>query len=326
MKLTDDEVLARLRASFQETAARTPIGDGRLGELTTTPLAKDRRTLVAAFSAAAAVAVIAGTGVVMANVGTGGSVSPVSGGFPAPTAACTPQNSYVTASVQELAGMTYLLSSPPPGYQLYGAWGTIDRSGCAGTTNWYVEYNKVVDGHDTTSIQLQVTTATARTPTGEALRSELGDLAPQRVPSLGPATAAAASSAAAQLGSAEAAASAAASAAGASAETSSVSPSAGASQAPAQPGEPAATPGWETATVAGHPARFIAAKTGGTGTLIWTDNALLFQLNAPVVGNNPGEIVKLAELLILVSPTDPGIQPPASCRVPAGWVCTDGRA
>ena len=337
MSLTDDEVLARLRASFQETAARTPVGDGRLDELTIARLGKDRRTLVATFSAAAAVAIIAGTGVVLANVGTDGSVSPASGGLPAPAAACTPHNYYVIASKQQLAGMTYVLPAPPPGYTLYGAWGTIDRSLCPDTVNWYVEYDKVVDGlvdgrdttwRDSTSpIQLQVAVATAPSGNGDALRGELGDLAPQPAPSVSSAMAAAASSAAAQASSAEAAASRAVSAARASGAVSSPSalPSAAASQASPGPGmESAAAAAWQTVTVDGHPGKFIGAKSG-TGTLVWSDGNLLFQLNAPVVGGDSGSIVKLAEQLVAVAPSDPRIQPPANCDVPAGAVCPDAR-
>jgi hypothetical protein len=68
----------------------------------------------------------------------------------------------------------------------------------------------------------------------------------------------------------------------------------------------------------------LGAKSG-TGTLVWTDGNLLFQLNAPVAGGDPASIVKLAELLVQVPPTDPRIQPPANCKVPAGAVCPDAR-
>jgi hypothetical protein len=328
MNLTDDEVLARLRASFQATAARTPIGGGRLDELTITRLGKDRRTLVAVFSAAAAVAVIAGTGVVLAGVGTDGgrSVSPASGGLPVPGVACATQNYYVTASAQELSGMTYLLSSVPPGYQLYGAWGTIDRSRCAATTNWYVEYDKMVDAHDTTAIQLEVTPATAPTGTGQALRGELGDLAPTLAPQLSStawSAAAAASSAAAQLSSAEAAASRAASAAGRGSSPSALLPSASASMAqPSAGAQLPSGPNWPVVKVDGHPGRFIVGKVG-SGTLVWLDSGLIFSLNAPVTGGDPQSVVELAEQLIQVAPTDPRIVAPANCRVPAGSVCPD---
>jgi hypothetical protein len=345
MNLTNDEVLARLQAAFEAAAERTPIGDGRLDELTVARLGKDRRTLVAAFSAAAAVAVIAGTGVVLAGVGTdgSGSVGTASGGLPVPTVACTPQNYYVIASKQQLAGMTYLLSAPPPGYQMYGAWGTIDRSLCPDTTNWYVEYDKVVHNNDSSStqlaIQLQVAGAKAPTGNGEALRGELGDLTPQPAPSVSAAMAAAASSAAAQLRSAEAAASQAASAAQAAASRAATTatasgpvsspsalPSAVASLASPGPVEQGVGPyaTWQTVTVDGHSGRFLGAKSG-TGTLVWTDGSLLFQLNAPVVGGDSASIIKLAEQLVAVPPTDPRIKPPANCDVPAGAVCPDAR-
>lgn len=173
MKPTDDEVVARLRASFQATAARTPMSPGRLAELTVVTDQRRSRPLVATMSAAAAVAALAAVAAVATNVGSSGdrTVLPASSGQssasgsgapsgePSATtkpAECVPDNYAVIASQSQLDGLTYLLPSVPTGYHLYGAWGTISRNGCLGSATFYVEYDADVPGDGRQNIQVRV--------------------------------------------------------------------------------------------------------------------------------------------------------------------------
>ena len=166
MTPSDDEVVARLRASFQATAARTAIGGGRLADLAVVPVAKHPRPLLATVSAAAAVVAVAATAAVVAQAGgRGHHIATAAGGGPSDTQSSTKcatlQNYYVVAPKSELRDLTYLLPSTPAGYTMYGAWGTIDRSMCPGTTTWYVEYDHA-NGYantDNRAIQLMVTSA-----------------------------------------------------------------------------------------------------------------------------------------------------------------------
>ena len=168
MTPTDDEVVARLRASLKATADRTPISAARSIAVAALAEPSPSRSLVTAFSAAAAVAAMVAVAAVVANEQSGGhrSVQPGAGGpgsglspiaassgsavatppsKPTPVASavagsavpkqspggCVPENFYVTASPAEVAGLTYMLPATPAGYELYGAWGTISRNHCA---------------------------------------------------------------------------------------------------------------------------------------------------------------------------------------------------
>lgn len=189
MTPSDDEVVARLRASFEVTAARTPISSGRFDAIAAAQNGQKRsNTMVVSMSAAAAVVVIAAVTTVVANSQSGGTgqLVPAAGapsgstvtGTPVasdPTKVgdgCVPQNDYVIASQAQLAGLTYLLPASPPGYHLYGAWGTIDRSMCADTATWYVEYDDVAGDGNTDNMAIQLT----------AHRSEPGESYPPQVP------------------------------------------------------------------------------------------------------------------------------------------------
>jgi hypothetical protein len=292
--MSDDELVARLRTTFESVASRTPVGPSRSPALLSPPGSGPRpRTLVAVGSAAAAVTAIAVVAGVTANAHSGssgrvGTVAPLSsdGVTPTPTASpggagsaagCVPENYYVIASAQQLQGLTYLLPSVPAGYHLYGAWGTVSRNGCADSATWYVEYD-----HDGTTnppganaIQLEVTHATADADAG---RTPSQQLAGSAQPSTsGPAAAAATASA----------------------------------SAPAI-GSPI--------DLAGVLGRYVGGK-GGTGTLIWSIDGLTFDLTAPTNGDDPAALGAIARSLVAVSPDDPRIVAPANCRVPAGQVC-----
>lgn len=306
--MTDDEIRARLRASFQATAARTTIGGSRLEELTVASGRRRVTPLVATMSAAAAVAAVVAVATVVAGVGTSGrgSVTAASGETSELAAAdCVPENYYVIASADQLQGLTYLLPEVPPGYHLYGAWGTISRNGCLDSATWYVEYDRSEydrsgANNDGQAIQLSVTRVDARSPESAAIRGELGE--PAMSGASTPSPAATASGASASGG----------------------PPSAPASQAPPIPGQQdvRAAVTWQPVTVAGHAGRFLGTKAG-SGTLVWRDRGLVFQLNAPVVDNDSQSLVKVAESLVTVSPSDPRIVAPANCKVPAGSVCGD---
>ena len=72
MTPTDDDVVARLRASLKATADRTPISAGRSTALAALAEHSPSRSLAPAFSAAAAVATVVAVGVVVANSHPGG--------------------------------------------------------------------------------------------------------------------------------------------------------------------------------------------------------------------------------------------------------------
>jgi len=300
--MSDDELVARLRTTFESVASRTPVGPPRSQALQ--PLAASSlrpRTLVAVGSAAAAVTAIAVVAGVTANAHSGssgrlGTIAPLSsdGVTPTPTPSpggagsaggCVPENYYVIASAQQLQGLTYLLPSVPAGYHLYGAWGTISRNGCANSATWYVEYD-----HDGTAnppganaIQLEVTHATADAEAGQTPSQELA-------------------------GSAQPSAS-------GSAQPSTSGPAAAAATASAS--APAIGSPIDLAGVLG---RYVSGK-GGTGTLVWSIDGLTFDLTAPTNGDDPAALGAIARSLVAVSPDDPRIVAPANCRVPAGQVC-----
>lgn len=172
MTPTDDEVVARLRASLKATADRTLISAGPFPGITVAPGESHRRPVVTVVSAAAAVAAIAG--VTAAVAGTHATrqtrtVHPAAAGVPSPTGPvgtanaiasyvpdpCNPENFYVVASSAQVQGLTYVLDAVPAGYQLYGAWGTIARNDCAGSQTWYVEYDSTANSDANISITVR---------------------------------------------------------------------------------------------------------------------------------------------------------------------------
>ena len=203
MTPSDDDIVARLRASFEATAARTPISAGRFQAIAAAPAEKRSHTLVVSMSAAAAVAAIAAVATVAANGQQGRSDGTATAGVPAPSSSsasgpawsgsaaagpiasepaatgCVPQNYFVIASKAQLTGLTYMLPATPAGYHLYGAWGTIDRSMCADTATWYVEYDDAAgDGNaDNNAIQLTA----HRSYPGEPYPSQVPDTAVTKV-------------------------------------------------------------------------------------------------------------------------------------------------
>lgn len=282
--MTDDDVVARLRASLQATAARTPIGPGRLDELTFAGAGRRSRSLVAAFSAAAAVAGVAGVAVVVANAPSSGHRQVGTAGQPgagtSPVSDCAYENYYVTASDQQLAGLTYLLPSPPTGYHLYGAWGTIDRGLCADTVTWYVEYDKGQGDKgrlgDQDSIQLDVTPVNGRAPGAVASGGNLS------IPSGAP--------------------------------TWTESPIGTAAEAKEAPSASASA-----VSVGGHQTAYFGSPDHGA--LDWVADGLQFRLSGPVDHGSPDQLLALANSLVAVAPDDPRITPPPGCDVPAGSVC-----
>ena len=287
MTPSDDDVVARLRASFEATATRTPISAGRFQAIAAAPAEKRSHTLVISMSAAAAVAAIATVATVAANGQQGGSGGASTAGAPGPSSSsasgpaasepaasgpawsgsaaagpiasepaatgCVPQNYFVIASKAQLTGLTYMLPATPAGYHLYGAWGTIDRSMCADTATWYVEYDDVAgDGNaDNSAIQLT------------AHRSYPGESYPSPVP------------------------------------------------------DTALT----TVSVGGQPAGLMDLNGKGVGVLQWTRGDVNFQLVAPLANGSPASILALADSLVAVPADDPRIKAPAGCEVPAGDVC-----
>jgi hypothetical protein len=163
MTFSDDEVVARVRASFQATAARTPIGVDRLSELTSLAPVRTVRPLVVTMSAAAAVVAVAAGAVVLTDFSSGRHSTPAAGGSSA-DASCTPENYYVIASKAQLTALTYLLTPTPAGYELVGAWGTISRNKCPDSATWYVEYG-VGAAHKEENIDLEVQPAGTQTVT-----------------------------------------------------------------------------------------------------------------------------------------------------------------
>jgi hypothetical protein len=284
MTPTDDDVIARLRASLKATADRTPISAGRLATLAALAQEPPSRTLVTAFSAAAAVAAVVVVGAVVANahpaghrsvqsgaggpgVGVASSASPAETPTPVPTpvpsaaagsggpqqslGGCVPENYYVTASPAEVAGLTYMLPATPTGYVLYGAWGTISRNLCADSVTWYVEYDPVAGtpGSGTDAYQLTVTKVG-----GDSMAGDFASARPV-----------------------------------------------------------AATP----ITVNGT-AGYVFDKGSGYVTIGWTTNG------ASITLAGPGDLASLghvADSVVLLNPTDPRIVAPANCQVPPGSVC-----
>jgi hypothetical protein len=296
MTPSNDEVVARLRASFQAHAARTTVGGDRLGELADVTASKHPRPLVAAMSAAAAVVAVAGVAAVVSQVGGHPTTSIGSGGVPVASAAaggvpvastasagqagdtsprsdCELQNYYVIASKSQLQALTYLLPSAPAGYTMYGAWGTIDRSMCAGSATWYVEYDDAngFANTDNRAIQLMATSADpSLVPTAGSVKN--APASTPTAPSSNPASSATAGSVV------------------------------------------SGTP----VTVGGVMGQFYDNK--GAGMLTWTASGVRFQLSAPS-NDGPVSLIALANSLVHVSADDPRIKPPANCEVPAGEVC-----
>jgi hypothetical protein len=184
---SDDDVLAKVRASFRAVAARTTIGPSRFSEIAAGSAASAGSTgsagsaaaarrpgrmwmsIAASVAAVAAVAFFIGSARPasrsVAPAGAGGAASPVSPTSPSsqtPSASlsqsrpCVPANYYVLASAAQLTAMTYLLPKIPAGYRLYGAWGTIARNMCPDSVTWYVEYDPVADGNGS-NISVSVT-------------------------------------------------------------------------------------------------------------------------------------------------------------------------
>lgn len=313
MSTEDAEVVARLRASFNATAGRTPISADRLDEITIDPVGRRSNVLVMSLSAAAAVAVVGGVTAVVTSLGPGPSQVAVPGaaaggssvGTALPTVDpnCVPENYGVIASATEVAPFSYVLASVPSGFQLYGAWGVIDRPQCLDTTIWYVEYDKIgaTPGDGDGAIQLMVTSATARRSEADALRQELREVAPSLVPSVS-------WSPDASIGVA----------------SSTPTPSSAPSSAPAsstgsQPSH--AVPDRRAVAVAGTTGRFSDGKTGW-GNLVWSQDGRIFELSAPISGDDPSSLVQLAGSLVHVAPSDPRIVPPPNCDVPAGQICS----
>jgi hypothetical protein len=294
MTPTDDEVVARLRASLKATADRTPISAARSITVATLAEPSPSRSLVTAFSAAAAVAAMVAVAAVVANEQSGGhrSVQPGAGGAgpgaassasavasvsatpsskptPVPSAVngsavpkqspggCVPENYYVTASPAEVAGLTYMLPATPAGYALYGAWGTISRNHCADTTTWYVEYDHVLAAPDagTEAIQLTVT--------------KFGDHAT---------------------------------------------------------GDASATPVAATPVTVGSVEGSVIEKDGAYAVIAWTIAGAQIALGAPISNGDIGPLVQVANSVVLVSAGDPRIVAPADCQVPPGSTCPSGSA
>jgi hypothetical protein len=169
---SDDDVLAKVRASLRAAAARTTIGPSRVSEIAAGS-AGAAPTVSSAWrpgrmwmSIAASVAAIAAVAFFIdsarparhdvAPAGAGGAASsaasaPSSSQTPSASQSqrgpCVPENYYVLASSAQLVGMTYLLPTIPAGYHLYGAWGTIARNMCPDSATWYVEYDPSADGN-----------------------------------------------------------------------------------------------------------------------------------------------------------------------------------
>ncbi len=281
---SDDEVLARLRASLHAHAATTPIGANRFVEVRDAADAAIRaggppHPAVAIGSAAAAVIVVAGAVAMVASVsGGGGGQSGVGGGGlsvlagesagtsaaattsttgPAGSTSatgsggsCVPENFYVLASKQQLAGLTYLLAKAPAGYHLDGAWGTISRNGCADSATWYVEYRSDVGGRN---VELRVQPVDSATPGGQPYSSA--------VPT--PAT---------------------------------------------------------SVAVGGH-SGIEFGKGAGFTSVDWTVDGAELSLDGPAQGSY-GTLLDLAKTVVAVAPDDSRIQPPAGCAgASPGEVC-----
>jgi hypothetical protein len=176
---SDDDVLAKVRASFRAVAARTTEGPSRFSEIAAgsagSAAAAARRPGRMWMSIAASVAAVAAVAFFIdsarpatrsvAPAGAGGAASsvsptPLSSQTPSaslsPSSPCVPENYYVLASSAQLTGMTYLLPKVPAGYRLYGAWGTIARNMCPDSVTWYVEYDPIADANGS-NISISVT-------------------------------------------------------------------------------------------------------------------------------------------------------------------------
>jgi hypothetical protein len=286
MTPTDDDVIARLRASLKVTADRTPISAGRFAELDALPAQSHGRAVVTVFSAAAAVAAIAGVTAVVATHGTHptGVVQPAATGKLTPTpspvpssagqpgagstsplrSACSPENYYVTASASQLTGLTYMLPATPAGYVLYGAWGTISRNLCADSVTWYVEYDPVggAPGSGSGALQLAVTRA--------------GD--PEVAPQSG-------------------------------------------SPAKDLAGYSDATPVAAAPVRIGAVLGTVIEKDSSYALIDWTTGGAQISLAGPVTGGDVARLLQVANSVELVSPGDARIVAPADCQVPPGSVC-----
>jgi hypothetical protein len=284
MTFSDDEVVARLRASFQATAVRTPIGVDRLSELTSLASVRRVRPLVVTMSAAAAVVAVAVGAVVLTDLSSDRQSTPASGG-PSDGASCTPENYYVIASKEQLSGLTYLLAPTPAGYQLVGAWGTISRNKCPDSATWYVEYG-VGTAHKEKNVDLEITRMRAWNPNGAALRDELAASDEPNAPTF---------------------------------RQSMTAASAGVPSK--NPDRPSATPSPPASiSVSGHSGTFFGDSS--RGSVVWSADGNLFQLSGPITDGRPDLLLAIAETLTAVAPDDARIVPPPGCAgISAGHTC-----
>ncbi len=122
----DDEALARLRAALHTIADRTPISGGRLNEVSVAASEKRNRPVVTIVSAAAAVAAIAAVSAVVVGAhsdasrsiqpGAGGAESSTPTPVPSPVASPTPTVT-VTPSPSPV-GTPTITATPSPGLVL----------------------------------------------------------------------------------------------------------------------------------------------------------------------------------------------------------------
>lgn len=284
MTPSDDEVLARLRLSLRAVADRTPISAGRSTTLAALAEHPPSRSLVTAFSAAAAVAAMVAVAAVVANAHSGGhgSAQPGAGGLAGPAAGLG--SSAAPSAVASLAP-TPPSSPTPVTSAIAGSVAPQQSPGGCVPENYYVIAS---------SAQLVGLTYLLPTvPAGYTLYGAWGTIARNDC-------------AGSQTWYVEYDKSADA--------TTNISISVRPAAAEAHPEAATAT------TVQGHPA-WLLNKDATYGFVVWQAGGLDFQVSGPMVGGTGDALVAVANALTAVSVDDPRIVAPTNCQVPAGSSC-----
>jgi hypothetical protein len=302
MTPSDDDLIARLRTSFQAAASRTPISDTPFPISDTpfdailgAPAAKRSTTLAVSMSAAAAVAAIAGVAAVAANAYGGGSGPLVSVGGSAPVSSpgvtATPSAATPSAATPSAAGTTSgsaEVSAAP------GTAGSVSADGCVAENYAVIASNTQLAG---------LTYLLPSMPAGYHLYGAWGmvdarcsDTATWYVEYDDAAGDGNTDNNAIQL-----------------------------TVHRNYPGElnpsPVADQLLTPVSVNGQPAGLMNLNGKGVGLLQWSRDGIEFELVAPMVGGSDESVLALADSIIAVAPDDARIKPPANCVVPAGQTC-----
>jgi hypothetical protein len=287
-----------LRAALHAIADRTPINGGRLNEVSVAAGEKRNRPVVTIVSAAAAVAAIAAVSAVVVGTHSNAShaIAPSAGGAdsstPTPVASPVPQTATPTVTVTPSpspVGTPTVTATPSPGL-------VLPSTNCV-PENYYVTASP--------SEVAGLTYLLPATPAGYVLYGAWGTISRNQC----------ADSvtwyveydlASGTPGS------------GTNAIQVTVTKVGGDSTA----GEfSSARPVASTPITVNGTQGYVVDKDGGFAMIGWTTGGAAITLGGPISGGDVASLVQVADALVLVSPNDPRIVPPANCQVPAGSVC-----